>query len=146
MFDVTTKAEVRHINVRSEAHGDEIVPAIDVQLMLLGVPCDRITSAVPDMAKRFYKGEQVAVGEINPFVVHHKLENLAVKIGKVTLTGVDIKKNMKVHLLPGKVANVLVSVQAEHEPASTADLIAMLRDEVDVSINERQLKIAEMEQ
>lgn len=146
MFDVRGKAELRHINVRAEAHGDEMVPAVDVKLMLIGVPVDRITSAVPDMAVRFYDGDTVAVGEVNPLTVHHKLENLAVTIDDLNFKGCDIKKGMKITLQPGKIADVECSVQIQGIGDSVAPLIRKLRDEVSVKVVERQLKLAGMDQ
>lgn len=146
MFDVKCKAEVKNLNVRTEIHGDDNVPAYDVTLMLLGVPVDCITRACPDIGKRFYSGDQVAIGEVNPLTVQHKMENLTVKIGERTLNGCDIKKGAKIMLLPEKVANVEVKVQVEHRGDIVLDIMAVLRDEVIVSINERQLEIVGMEQ
>jgi hypothetical protein len=148
MFDVKCKAEIRHLNVRRQAHGDDFVSADDIKLMLIGVPVDRINSACPEIDKRFYNADQVAVGEVNPLTVQHSLENLAVQIGDVKLKGVNIKKKAKIHLLPGKVANVQCSIQVTE--ISDAQFTALrhlyLAGEANVKINERQLKLMEMNQ
>ena len=146
MFDVKCGAEVRNLNIRTENHGDEIVPAVDIKMMLLGVPVDRITSACPNIAKRFYDGDLVAIGEVNPLTVQHKLENLIVKIGEKTLKGCDIKKGAKIHLLPAMLANVEVTVQVEHSGDLAVQVMNHLKGEIGVSVNERQLALAEMNQ
>lgn len=146
MFDVKTTCEVKGLNVRVECHGEEYVPAVDIKLMLLGVPVDRITSACPNMAKRFYDGDLVAIGEVNPLTVGHKLENLSITLGETTIKGATIKRGMKIKLLPAKVADVEVTVQTEHHGSLAVDVMSMLREEVDVTINERQLNLVGMEQ
>ena len=149
MFDVKCQAEIRHLNYRKEIHGDEFVAATDVKVMLIGVPVDRITSACPDISKRFYEGEIVAVGEVSPLIVGHKLENLAVTLGQIEIKGVDIKKGMKVHLLPQKIANVECSLQ--FSGLNDRDDAILKRQYVEggeyiCEVNERQLKVAGMDQ
>lgn len=150
MFDFKATAEVKNLNVRSEIHGDETVPAIDVKLMCMNVPVDKITSACVGIGDRFYDGNRVAVGEVNPLTVSHKLENLTVTLGDsdnaVTMKGVTIKKSMKINLQPDKVADVLLTIQTQHHDQLAIDIMGMLREEVPVQIGERQLKLAEMEQ
>ncbi len=123
-----------------------MVGAVDVKLMLISVPVDRITSAVPDMAARFYSGEVVAIGEVNPLTVHHKLENLGVTIDDLRFVDCDIKKGMQITLLPSHVANIECSVQISNVGDSIAALFARQRQEVSVKIVERQLKLAGMDQ
>lgn len=149
MFDFKGRAEVRSkINVRTEVHGDETVPEIDVQVMALDVPVDRLSTACPDIGKRFYEGEQVAIGEVNPLIVGHKIENLTVKIGagddQFTMKGVNIKKGAKIKLKPGKVADVLMMVQTEHHDDLVVNIMPFLREEVPFEVSERQLKLADM--
>lgn len=147
MYDIKTQAEVRNINVRAENHGDEHIPAIDLKLMLLDVPIDRVSSAIPDFGKRFYDGDQPILQEIVPFQVHHKIQNVEVKVGSVVLKGADIKKGAKYWHKPGKVCNVLITVQSsDYSDAALPALSKMLKEEVKVSIIERQISIPEMEQ
>jgi len=146
MFDVKCKAEIKNLNIRTENHGDEIVPAVDITMMLIGVPVDRISSACPDIAKRFYEGDQVAVGEVNPLTVGHKLENLHVTIGGKKVAGCDIKRGAKIMLLPAHLANVEVKVQVQHSDNLAGHVMDLLKDETDVTINERQLSMVEMNQ
>ena len=145
MFNIKTKGEIKKLNVRKEFHGDDLVPAIDIKMVLIGVPVDKLTSAVPDMAKRFYEGDVVAVGEISPLIVGHKIENLEVKIDSVTLKGADVKKKMKLFLLPGKIANVELSVQVSDfnhkQLTKLTDLY--IESEVKVEIFERQLSMVD---
>ena len=141
MFDFKCKAELRNINVRAEIHGDETVPAIDVKLLAIGVPVDKISSAIPDIAKHFYEKDKVVVGEVNPLTVQHKLENLTVKIHKTEVKGVDVKKKMLVTLEPGKVCDVEMSVQIQHATKTAAALMPLLTEQVDFEISERQQRL-----
>lgn len=146
MFDVKCQAEVKNLNVRTEVHGDEYVPAVDIKMMLLAVPVDRITSACPDIGKRFYQGDVVAVGEVNPLTVGHKLENLTVTIGDKVLKGCDIKKGMKINLLPEQKANVEIQVQTEHRDNLAVHVMELLRSEVAVKVSERQLDLVNVQE
>lgn len=140
-MEINTKAEIKNLNCRVEAHGDEYVPAVDVKMLLLSVPVNQLGAFCPDIGNRFYDGDLVAVGEINPFPVHHKIENVKAVIGGVELNGADIKKGTKIRLLPERFANVELTVQGQHYDNVAVEVLGMLRAEVDVSINERQLKI-----
>lgn len=140
MLDVKCNAEIKHLNCRKEVHGEENVFANDVKLMLLGVPVDRLGSLCPDMGKHFYDGDVVAVGEVNPLTVGHKIENLKVKIEKESLNGVDLKKGAKIHLQPNKLANVECSIQvADISDSTFAELRRLyLEGAAMVVITERQ--------
>lgn len=147
MFDVKTKAELRHINLRAEAHGEDMVRAIDVKLMLINVPVDKLTSAIPDFEKRFYDGDTPILQEIVPFQIRHNIENVEAKIGKVTLKGADIKKNSKCWHKPGKVCDIEIKVQsADFTDAALTTLSKQLKEEVTVEISERQGTIPGMDQ
>lgn len=154
MFDMKAMAEIRHLNVRKQTHGDQFVPADDIKLMLMAVPVDNLTSACPEMGERFYEGDQVAVGEVSPLTVWHALENMYVYIGEeakdegVGLEGVAIKKGMKVHLLPNKLANVELSIQAtDVNDDDYARLRHLFMDgKAMVRMQERQLDLVELEQ
>lgn len=145
MFDFKSRAEVRHLNVRTEAHGDEYVPAIDVKLMVLDVPITKLSTACPNL-ERFYEGDQVAVGEVNPLTVGHKIENVTVHLGDPALTmkGVTIKKGARLNLKPGRIADMLVAIQVEHHGDLAIKIMKLLREEVPVEFQERQLKLADM--
>ena len=145
MFDVKTKGEIKKLNVRKEFHGDDLVRAIDIKMMLIGVPVEKLTTAVPDMAKRFYEGDVVAVGEVSPLIVGHRIENLAVKINDVEFKGANIKKKMKLHLLPGKIVNIELSVQVSDFTNKQLTRITDLyiESEVKVEIFERQLSMVD---
>lgn len=146
MFEVKANAEIKNLNCRVETHGDDLVPAIDVKLLLLGVPVDKISTLCPEIKKRFYNGPQVAVGEVNPLTVGHKVENLKVAIGDVVLNGADVKKGARIHLLPNHLANVEATVQGEHHGDTAVALLKMLRTEALTTISERQLQVAGLEQ
>ena len=146
MFDVNCKAEIRAITIRTETVGDMRVPAVDIKLMLMGVQVDRIDSACPEMGKRFYDEDQVAIGEVNPLTVGHKLENMMVNISGEKLLGCDIKKGAKITLLPEKIANVEVTIQARHRGELVLKMMGLLKDVAVVTINERQLELAQMNQ
>ena len=144
MFDINTKAELRNINLRAETHGDEYARAIDVQLMLLQVPVDRITSALS--LERFYEGDQPVLQEVYPLCVKHKINNLAVTIGKVKLNGADAK-GIEVTPQPGKVCNVKITVQSSGFGKGVLDQLSEhLREECDVTIVERQMQAPGMDQ
>lgn len=146
MFDVNCKAEIRALTIRTETVGEARVPAVDIKLMLMGVHVGAIDSACPQMAERFYDGDQVAVGEVNPFTVQHKLENLMVNLSGEKLLGCDIKKGAKITLLPEQLANVEVTVQARHRGNLVLHVMELLKDVAVVTITERQLALAEMNQ
>ena len=146
MFDVTCSAEIRAVTIRTETVAHETVPALDIKMLLLHVPVERISSACPEIGERFYEGDMVAVGEVNPLTVGHKLENLSVKIGDKTITGCDIKKGAKITLLPEKLANVEVTIQTLNHKDLILKVIGFLKSEIGVTINERQLKMVEMNQ
>ena len=146
-MDVKCMAEVKGVNCRAEAHGDEYVPALDVTLMLMNVPVERISSLCPDLRTWAYTGGgMVSVGEVNPLTVGHKLENLRVVLGDVSIAGVDIKKGAKIHLQPNHLANVEVKVQCQQTGTRASDILTMLREQVMTTITERQLSVVGMEQ
>ena len=142
MFDVNCQAEIKHLNVRMETHGDDYVPALDVKMMLLDVPVDRINSAIPGLADWAYEGDVVRVGEVNPFTVQHKLENLTVTIGERELKGCDLKKGMKVNIKPEKKADVEVTVQTHHKDI-IPHILDYLKQEIGVKVHQRQLDLVE---
>ncbi len=142
MLNIKTRGEVRHINVRAEMHGDEIEPAFDVRLMLLSVPVDKISTLCPKLGDVFYVGgDQVQLGEVNPLTVHHKVENVQATIGDYSSTGCDVAKGAKINLLPGKVCNLDLKLQ--FQSGNVNAIIEYLRDEVDVTISERQMTLAD---
>lgn len=147
MFDVKTTAELRNINLRVESHGDSMVRAMDIKLMLLDVPVSKLTSAIPDFEKRFYDGEQPILQEISPFQIQHKIENVETTIDKVKLTGADIKKGARCWHKPGFVCNLEVTVQAsDFSDSALTALSKRIKDEIQCSIAERQTKLPGMEQ
>lgn len=148
MFKVDGNAEVRNLNVRRQASGDEWVRAIDVKIMALAVPVGDISGAVPDIEKHFYgKSGDVLLAEIFPLKVRHKIENVEAVIGPVTLKGADVAK-IEVTPQPGKMANVLLSIQSSD--FSDKDLAALTKVytavETKLAIVERQASIPDMEQ
>ena len=128
-----------------EASRDNMIPVVDVYMTLLRVPVESLSGFSSDIGL-LYNGDLVAIGEFNPHTAHHKLINLSVKIGAVDLRGADIKKGSKVHLLPGRVANLDVTITADHHGQAILKLLGMLGSEVPVKITERQLSVVGMEQ
>lgn len=146
MFQAKSKTGINGLSIRTEVRGNEVVPAIDIKMVMESVPVESISSACPNIAARFYDGDQVAVGEVNPLVVGHKLENLTVTVGKRKLAGCDIKKGMKIQLLPERVARLEFTVQAERHGDIILFLMEVLKSELMVSIEENQVRIEDMEQ
>jgi hypothetical protein len=147
MFDVKTAAELRNINLRVESHGENMVRAMDIKLMLLDVPVSKLTSAIPDFEKRFYDGEQPILQEISPFQIQHKIENVEATIDNTKLTGADIKKGARCWHKPGFVCNLEIIVQAsDFNDAALTALSKHIKEEVKCSITERQTKLPGMEQ
>lgn len=148
MLDIKAKAEIKNVNVRTEVHGDENVPAIDIKMMLIGVPVEKISTLCPYMGNRFYDEHgQVVIGEVNPLFVYHKVDNVAVELDGRKITECDIKKKAKIQLLPNKIANVELTVQTEHHDDLVLHVMACLKEQVDVTIIERQADaIDEMDQ
>ncbi len=148
MLDVKVQAELKKINLRAEAHGEEWVRAVDIWLMLIDAPADKITSFVPNLAERFYAddGEPV-LREVLPLVVNHKLENVAAKISRTSLVG-DIKSKAKIWPKPGGVADIEVKLQVSDFADGLLDTLSHhLRDTMTVSLSERQASlIDDMEQ
>ncbi len=140
VFKLKCKAEVAHLNVRGETHGDETVPAMDVKLVLISVPVKSVTSAIANI-ESLYNGKDIIAPEANPLTVNHKLENMAVEIGDVKLKGADIKKGMKIELLHGGRANVTLSVQIQHAEAVAVELLKLLGETVDAKLDERQQRL-----
>lgn len=138
MFDVNCQAEIKKLNVRTVTNNNEISPAIDITMVLKQVPVKRITSA-GDFSV-LYNGDVVLLGEVNPHTVQHKLENLAVTIGAKKLSGCDIKKGMKITLLPEKQANIELKVEVEY-PEHTVYFMGLLASETNVKIEQRQLSL-----
>ena len=148
MFEVKTKAELKKINLRAEAHGDDWIRAMDIVLMLLDVPVDKISSAVPAMEKRFYKGDEPILQEIFPFQVQHKIENCNAKVSRTTFKGCDIKTKAKVWPKPGKVCNMEIKLQvSDFKDGALDSLSKLLRAEISIEITQRQADfIDEMDQ
>jgi len=138
MLDLKATAEVRGINVRAEMHNEDIQPAFDVKLMLIAVDVKALSAFCPNMDKHFYDAEGlVTVGEVSPLTVTHKIENITASIGSFSHIGCDIKKGAKITLLPEWRANVEVQVQCQSGDVNT--VLKHLRDEVKVTLTERQL-------
>ncbi len=142
MFDVTTKGELNHLNVRGETHGDETVPAMDIKLTLVNVPVKNITSALENIEKLYTEKDEILIGEANPLTIGHKIENVEAIVGDVKLKGADVKKGISIELLPGKMANVRLSIQIGHAESVAERLMNMLGETVDVKIVERQGRLA----
>lgn len=143
MFDVECRAEIKKLVPKMRIIRDEYLPEVAVTMLALDVPVEKITSAVPDLAKWAYKGDVVTIGEVNPLTVQHALQNLSVTIGDVTMTGCDLRKNMKIHLKPEKVADLLLTVDARHHEQTTMHVLRFLGQEVGVNFKERQLELVE---
>lgn len=150
MFDIRATAELSNINIRAEIHGEVHVRAIDIKLVAVGVPAERLTSAIPDLRSRFYNGDQPILQEVFPLRVRHKLENIRCEVfnkdANILLDGCDVAK-IEITPEPAGICKVKMTVQASEYADEVLDYLSRwLRDEVQVTLSERQLKLAEMEQ
>ena len=149
MFDIKGTAELKNINLRVEMNGDDFARAMDLLLVVDGVPADKLTSAIPNLRENFYEGDQPQLQEIYPLIVRHKIENIAatLKVDKdsVKLKAADVSK-IEITPQPGGICQVRLTVQSSMYPLDClATLSLWLRHEIALTINERQLRAVGME-
>lgn len=150
MFVIKGKAELKNINIRVQAHGDELVRAMDLKLAMEDADPARLDSAVSDLTDRFWNKDEPLVQEIYPLRVGHKLENCAVELSdgkvKVKLNGADVKK---IEITPhhGRRVGMVYTVQAiEIQDGILDTLHKWLRGVITVDVVERQMELPDMEQ
>lgn len=146
MFDFKAEAELAHVNVRAENHGDEFARAIDIKFAADGVPIERVSSVCENPIERLYdsKGERVLM-EFYPLKAAHKIENVScdIKVGRSTVKLIDCDV-AKVQLVPQPehLCDVVFTVQTSAIKDGAIDTITKaLREQVTVTMKERQGKL-----
>jgi len=96
MLDIKTKGELKKINLRSEAHGDSMVRAMDIRFLAIDVEGEHLDALIPHYKALLYKNNEPVLQEVYPLKVRHKVLNASakIKIGRktITLAGCDIAK------------------------------------------------------
>lgn len=146
MFVINGTAELKSINLRAEAHGDEIVRAMDIKLLAVDVDAARLDSAIPDM-DRLWDGDQPVLQEVYPVKVRHKLENMKVTMDELPKDFDCTVDRIEITPKHAKRCDVLLTLKVSHVQDGFLDkLHAALRSQVTLDIVERQLELPEMEQ
>jgi len=142
MFDITAAAELKEIKLRMEVHGDQDVRAVHLKLYCLGVPAERLTSAVPDLRKKFYDKDQPILQEVYPLHVRHSIDNveanLVVETTGISLVG-DVSK-IQITPQPEGVCSVSMTLQVRLDADGVLDTLShWLKSEVALKVFERQI-------
>ncbi len=149
MFVIKGQAEVKNINVRAEAHGDELMRAIDVKLVMVDVDAQRIDSAVPGMVATFWKGKQPVLQEVYPLKIRHKIENAicTLKVGRKRIKLQDaVVKKISVTPQFGGRCQVTLTVACLIGDGVLDPLHNWLKGMVAIEIVERQMELPAMDQ
>lgn len=158
MFVVKGQAEVKNINVRAEVHGDELMRAIDVKLVMADIEAKKMDSAVPGLVATFWKGQQPLLQEVYPLKIRHKIENVlcTLKVGRKTVKlGFKDKQGRlheavvkKISVTPqfGGRCQVTLTVSCLIGNGVLDPLHRWLKAVVNVNIVERQMELPAMNQ
>jgi hypothetical protein len=149
MFEIKGEAELKNINVRAEIHGEELVRAIDVKLVMTDVDAKLLNAAVPGLVKTFWDGEQPAFQELYPLKIRHKIENATaeIKVGKAQVQLLDVTmQKIEVTPLFGKRCQIAFTVRSQIGDGILDSLHAWLKGKVNIEIEERQMEIPGMAQ
>jgi len=148
MFVIKSAAEIKNVNLRMEAHGDDLVRAVDVKLIVADVEAKRLDSAIADI-EEYWHGDALILQETYPVKVQHTIENVAatMTVGKktITMTGADIRK---VSITPrhGGRCQVELSIRCIEIGNEIVELHKWLKGTVELEVVERQLTLPELEQ
>ncbi len=149
MFVIKSAAEIKNVNLRMEAHGDSLVRAVDVKVIIPDVEAARLDSAIPEIGQ-FWHGEDPVFQEVYPLKVRHTIENVeaTLTVGRkvVTLTGADVRKVSITPRHSGR-CEIELSIRAAEITDGVLDpLHKWLKGEVELEIVERQLSLSDMAQ
>jgi len=151
MFQLKAEAELRNINCRAEAHGEEMVRAIDLKLIAIDAKADKMDGAINGFLKMYYDSKGNPLGaEAFPLRIRHKIDRGRVTIQqgrkKVTFPDVTIKA---IQLTPksGKKVDCTFTVQVSDYDDGVMDKVThWQREIVKVEVEQRQLDIDEVKQ
>jgi len=148
MFVIKSAAEIKNVNLRMEAHGDSMVPTVDVMLIAPDVEAKRLDSAIADIGK-YWEGDTVCLQETYPVTVQHTIENveavLSVGKKKVTLKGADVRK-IKITPRHGGRCQIKLSIRCPEVSSEIVLLHQWLKGEVQLEVVERQISLPNMDQ
>lgn len=148
MFVISGAAEIKNVNLRMEAHGDDSVRAVDVKLIVADVEAKRLDSAIADI-EEYWRGDRLLFQETYPVRVQHTIENvtatLTVGNKKITLTGADVRKVSITPRHSGR-CQVELSIRCIEIGKEIIELHKWLKGTVELEIVERQLSLPDMEQ
>jgi len=151
MFKIEAKAELRNINCRAEAHGDEMVRAIDLKLIAIDADASALDSAINGFINLYFDGEGNPQGaEAYPLRVRHKLDGATVtlKQGKQSAKFTDaVIKGIQLTPKTGRRTDATFVVQARDYSDGVMDIITKWqREVVEIQVEERQLDLPDMDQ
>lgn len=151
MFQIKAEAELRNINNRAEAHGEEMVRAVDLKLIAIDAKADKLDGAINGFLSLYFdkKGEPLGA-EAFPLRVRHKIDRGRVVIThgrkKVAFPDVTLKG---IQLTPktGRKVDCTFTVQvSDYEDGVMDKITRWQREVVKVEVTQRQLDIDEMDQ
>ncbi len=149
MFVVKGQAEIKNINVRAQVHGDEMVRAIDVKLVMVDIDAKKMDSAVPGLVATFWKGQQPMLQEVYPLKIRHKIENVICKL-KVGRKRVKLQEAVvkKISVTPrfGGRCEITLTVSCVIGDRILDPLHKWLKGMVGIEIVEHQMELPAMDQ
>ncbi len=151
MFVIKAEAELRNINCRAEAHGDEMVRAVDLKLIAVDADAAHLDSAINGFLGMYFdKDGNPLGGESFPLRVRHKLDAATVTInqGRTKVTFKDaVIKGIQLTPKTGKRTDATFVVQVSDYADGIMDKIThWQREIVKVHVEERQLQIPDLDQ
>lgn len=149
VFELKGQAEIKNINLRVEQHGDEMVRAMDLKLVIASTDATKLVAASDHMDTFFEKGEP-KLQEFYPLAIPHKIENLGgtLKAGRKTIKILQCDAaKVKIKPLYGSKAEVRLTLKIS--PMGDIDVVQLhswLRAVVKIDLEERQLDLPAMDQ
>lgn len=149
MFVVKGQAEIKNVNMRAQVHGDELMRAIDVKLVMVDIDAKKMDSAVPGLVATFWRGQQPLLQEVYPLKVRHKIENVICKL-KVGRKRVKLQEAVvkKISVTPrfGGRCEITLTVSCIIGDGVLDPLHKWLKGMVGIEIVEHQMELPAMEQ
>jgi len=143
------QAYVKNLNLRQEIHGDETVPAIDLNVTVT-VDADAVSELMPDGGDLWDPAGMPRFGEVYPLKLRHKFKNVEAKVDflgvQITLKGADLAK-MELTPKQDRKADLVCKIQYSGETCReyVAGLWACCTEYGSLSIEARQHDIGEGE-
>jgi len=149
MFVIKSAAEIKNVNLRMEAHGDSLVRAVDIKMIVADVEAARLDSAIPEVGQ-FWHGEDPVLQEVYPLKVRHTIENVeaVLTVGKkaIKLKGADVRKVSITPRHSGR-CEIELSIRCSEIGDGILDpLHKWLKGEVQLEVVERQISLPNMDQ